>query len=110
MSINDIYRSCPSCCLPDRVLAEQKGNKDLKNSWIFQSWWRIAISFLAVTLVLSLCLVHLLAVTITTRAARAHPHTGVKALKFPGHPFGFLQSATPPPANKHARQQLSAPR
>src|SRR6266536_1464116 len=109
MSINDIYRSCPSCCLPDRVLAEQKGNKDLKNSWIFQSRWRIAISFLAVTLVLSLCLVHLLAVTTTTRAAGASPHTGVIALKFQGQRFSFVQSATPPPTDKQCRQQLGVP-
>ncbi len=109
MSINDIYRSCPSCCLPDTVLAEQKGNKDLKNSWIFQSRWRIAISFLAVTLVLSLYLVHLLAVTTTTRAAGSGPHSGVIALKFQGQRFSFVQSATPPPTDKQCRQQLGVP-
>jgi len=81
----------------------------LKNSWIFQSWWRIAISFLAVTLVLSLCLVHLLAVTTTTRAAGASPHTGVIALKFQGQRFSFVQSATPPPTDKQCRQQLGVP-
>src|SRR5436305_14258803 len=105
MSINDICRSCPSSCLPDRVLAEQKGNKDLKNSWIFQSRWRIAISFLAVTLVMSLCFVHLLVVTNTTRAAGAGSHAGVIALKFQGQRFSFVQSATPP-TDKQCRQQL----
>ncbi len=80
----------------------------MKRIWIFKSWWRVALSFLVLALVLGLSFVHFAGAS--TKAAGVSPRMGVTPWNFRGQPYSFVQgSVTPPPTDKQCRKADGVP-
>jgi len=79
----------------------------MKHSKTYQSRWRIAFSLLAITLVLSLGIVHFLGNSTTTHAAGTQSKPFF--MDFKGESYRFAQSGTKPPTDKQCRSQFGFP-